>query len=259
MIASVGGRYEVQSFGGGVQSVALAILNVTGRVTPRADLAIFADPGSEEEETYRLLPVYLDWLAARGYPLVTVTATEGPLLDYLQTRSTVIPIHSPTMLGHRQCTNKWKLSPIKRYVRAQGATMLIQQLGISLDEFYRVKPARDKWITNRWPLVELGLTRADCRAIIEAEGLPVPPKSACWFCPFQNTSRWQWRAINQPDQFEAACALEDTLNERQARKGKPHVYLSGQCRSLRTVVSGAQMTLDDAMEDGYCDGGVCFV
>ena len=250
--------WQVQSFGGGVQSAALAILNATGRVTPRADLAIFADPGSEEQGTYDLLPVYRDWLAARGYELVTVTATEGPLLRYLETRSTVIPIHSPTMLGHRQCTNKWKLSPIKRYARAQGCTALTQQLGISVDEFYRVKPARDKWITNRWPLVELHLTRADCRAIIEAEGLPVPPKSACWFCPFQQTSRWQWRAIERPEEFERAAQLEDRLNERQQRKGKPSVYLSRRCQPLRTVVSGDQMTLDDAMDGAECEG-VCFV
>ena len=249
---------EVQSFGGGVQSVALAILNATGRVTPRADLAIFADPGSEEAETYRLLPVYREWMAAHEYELVTVKSHCGPLLDYVLERSTVIPIHSKTMIGHRQCTNKWKLTPIKRYARAQGATKLTQQLGISTDEYQRVKPARDQWVTNRWPLIELGLSRRDCISIIEAEGLPVPPKSACWFCPFQQTSRWQWRAIERPEEFEAAAQLEDVLNQRQRWKGKEPVYLSSRCQPLRTVVSGDQLTLDDALEGQECQG-VCFV
>src|SRR3546814_13602280 len=35
----------------------------------------------------------------------------------------------------------------------------------------------------RYPLRELGWTRADCMARIERAGLPVPPKSSCFFCP----------------------------------------------------------------------------
>jgi hypothetical protein len=246
---------EVQSFGAGVQSVALAILNATGRVTPRADLAIFADPGSEEAETYRLLPIYAEWMAAHGYELVTVRSRRGPMVDYLA-KSTVIPVFrgSDGAPGRRQCTGDWKIAPVnqetrRRFAVKRGGTW-ITQLGISIDEVIRAKVDP----TKRYPLIELGLSRADCRSIIEAEGLPVPPKSACWFCPFQSRNRWQWRAIERPAEFEAACRLEEDV----IRKREPNVYLTRWLQPLRTVVSGDQLTLDDAMDGQECEG-VCFV
>jgi len=247
--------YHVQSFGGGVQSVALAILNATGRVTPRADLAIFADPGSEEQGTYDLLPVYRDWLAARGYELVTVAHPKMPLVDYITQRSTVIPVFrgSDGAPGRRQCTSRWKIDLVEREIRRRinkRGSKWITQLGISIDEIIRARVDP----TKRYPLIELGLTRADCRAIIEAEGLPVPPKSACWFCPFQSRNRWQWRAIERPEEFERACRLEEDV----IRKREPNVYLTRYLQPLRTVVSGDQMTLDDAMDGQECEG-VCFV
>lgn len=41
----------------------------------------------------------------------------------------------------------------------------------------------------RYPLRELGWTRADCIARIERAGLPVPPKSSCFFLCLQMVSR----------------------------------------------------------------------
>lgn len=249
-------KIEIQSFGAGVQSVALAILNATGRVTPRADLAVFCDPGSEEVETYRLLPIYAEWLGQYDYPLATVKAREGDLAEYLGTRSIPIPIYRANehgdAMGHRQCTNKWKIQPLYRAARALGADHLVCQLGISLDEYHRMKPAKVQWVENRWPLIELRLSRRDCLTIISEADLPIPPKSACTFCPYQSTSRWQWRAIERPEEFEQVAQLEDVIRARE-----PNVYLSRHLRPLRTVVSGAQMTLDDALDGEECTG-VCF-
>ena len=35
-------------------------------------------------------------------------------------------------------------------------------LGISTDEAIRMKPSRDRWIQNRYPLIEAGMSRRDC-------------------------------------------------------------------------------------------------
>jgi hypothetical protein len=40
-------------------------------------------------------------------------------------------------------------------------------------------PKYDYW----YPLLEWHWDRAKCKDVIRAEGLPVPPKSACYFCP----------------------------------------------------------------------------
>ena len=37
------------------------------------------------------------------------------------------------------------------------------RIGISCDEIIRMKPGRQSWIEDYWPLIELGMTRADCQ------------------------------------------------------------------------------------------------
>lgn len=44
-------------------------------------------------------------------------------------------------------------------------------------------PAHKDRYEIRYPLREWGLTRRDCGKMIADAGLPVPPKSACFFCP----------------------------------------------------------------------------
>ena len=61
------------------------------------------------------------------------------------------------------------------------------------------------------------LRRVDCERIITAAGLPVPGKSACWFCPLHRRMYWAELRRDHPDLFERSCQLEDLLNERRAR------------------------------------------
>ena len=78
-------------------------------------------------------------------------------------------------------------------------------LGISLDEIQRVKrnmsPETIYWKVNAHPLifdVPCPLTRQDCIKIIADAGLPVPPKSSCWFCPYHSTRAWQDLRTHKP-------------------------------------------------------------
>ena len=58
-------------------------------------------------------------------------------------------------------------------------------VGISAEERdKRCKPSREPWITNRWPLRELGMSRQDCeRWLLERYGRVVF-KSAAWLVRF---------------------------------------------------------------------------
>ena len=54
-------------------------------------------------------------------------------------------------------------------------------IGISADEnVRRCKPSHQGWVTNRYPLRELGLTRADCVTWLRDHWQIVVPKSAAW-------------------------------------------------------------------------------
>lgn len=247
---------EVVSLGAGIQSTALAILNTTGRVTPRADLCIFADPGAEMPHTYEHLVRLTPWLAERGLPVVTV-AYSPSLEDWTRTRSTPLPILTDGGLGHRQCTRLWKVAQIQAELRRRGGKTATVQLGISYDESHRMHDSPASWITHRWPLVNMKLTRDDCRAIIREAGLPEPGKSACFFCPFQSLGRWRMLAAEHSDLFERAVDLERVINERRIAKGQGRAYLANTRRPLAESFTTAQ-TMMEGLDESAC-GGFCFV
>ncbi len=72
-----------------------------------------------------------------------------------------------------QCTSEYKLTPIETELRkllglgyreATPPGMFVELwIGISRDEVIRIKHSRQSWIEDYWPLLELGMTRADCQ------------------------------------------------------------------------------------------------
>ena len=128
---------EYLSFGAGPPSLALAILDAWGEIEPRAQVVMWADTGWEKQETYRLLPVYENWIAEMGMDFVNVQAAEGPLQDYIRSRSVPIPVHTENAIGKRQCTDKWKIAPIEKYLHGRFGrdVPLIAQLGLQFIEF----------------------------------------------------------------------------------------------------------------------------
>jgi hypothetical protein len=67
----------------------------------------------------------------------------------------------------------------------------------------------------RYPLREWGLDRAACMQVILDAGLPLPPKSACFFCPSMKEHEIQALRADDPEAW--ALALE---MERRYRAGK---------------------------------------
>jgi hypothetical protein len=132
-------------------------------------------------------------------------------------------------------------------------------LGISLDEFQRMRnDSGMEWKQLDYPLIDLRLDRMQCIQIIRQAGLPVPPKSSCWFCPFHTTRRWQELRQQQPHLFWKAVALQKLLNERRAWLGKDEVWLSSKLKPLEQVTTEYdQLSLFE--EEAPCDSGYCFV
>jgi len=138
-------------------------------------------------------------------------------------------------------------------------------LGISLDEIQRVKPNMSVhtiyWKVNAHPLifdVPRPLTRQECIKIIADTGLPVPPKSSCWFCPYHSTRAWQDLRTEKPYLFDKAVKLETLINERRAMLGKDRVYLSSKLKPL-TRVTTDHIQLSFLEHEDMCESGYCFV
>lgn len=260
-------------YGGGVQSTALLVLVGQGRLD--FPLFIMANVGDDSED-----PRTLDYVRQVAAPYAAEHGIELVVLDRLKrdgtvetlwgrlmregSRSLPIPVRmSNGAPGTRNCTADFKIKVIGKELKRRGASAVSPAVvapGISLDEIRRIN-ARKAMPYERlvYPLVSVGeetglhLTRQDCVNVIRNAGLPVPPKSSCFFCPFHRPTAWADLARERPDLWEKACQLEDTLNERRDVLGKDHVYLTRFGVPLRDAIDTTQELLP--LADEGCDNG----
>lgn len=185
-----------------------------------------------------------------------------------ESRSLPIPVRmSNGAPGNRSCTADFKIRVTGKFLRERGATVdnpATVAIGISLDEISRANNRRTEDHERVvYPLIGIGdetglkLRRDDCARIIADAGLPVPPKSSCYFCPFHRPSAWQDLAREEPELFERSAVLEDTLNERRARLGKDPVFLTRFAVPLREAIAGPDQQLLPLADEPGCDSGWC--
>ncbi|MEV8093702.1 phosphoadenosine phosphosulfate reductase [Kitasatospora sp. NPDC085879] len=262
------------SFGGGVQSMAALVLAARGDLDYRTFLFAHVGEDSENPATLTYLDRYAKPFAqAHGIELTTlhrvmVRSKETRTLYSEITREGSKALKIPVRFkngapGKRACTHDYKIQSIARELKRRGATEQAPArvgIGISLDEIHRANERKaEKHERIDYPLLRLGLRRIDCARVIREAGLPVPPKSSCWFCPFKRPETWHEMRRTEPELFERACQLEDYLNVRQAGLGKNAVYLTQFGRPLRQAIpDGVDPLFDlDDDADGLCDSGHC--
>lgn len=264
---------RVFSSGGGVQSTAALVLSAEGRID--FPIHLFSNVGDDSEYQGTLDYVrevsmpYAERHGIEFHELTKVNRAGEPvtLLGELkrQKRSVMIPVRmangSP---GNRRCTPDFKLAVVAKWSKANGATPddpAIVGIGFTTDEIERLGRSHHRqWERPSYPLLDLRLSRADCLEIIRKAGLPQPPKSACWFCPFHKPSTWAEMRRDEPDLFNRAVELERYLTEKRASFGKDAVFFTRFGRPLDEAVGEAQATLfDDHGGFETCDEGVCFI
>lgn len=249
--------YKVISLGWGVQSFTLAAMVALGELEP-VDVAIHADTTHEASWTYDFTKRWMPWLEEHGIPVVVVVATHEKKNIIDKWGGMQLPTYTASAHGdgqiRRQCTHEWKIRPMREYIQAHRNGEPVEQwIGISLDEFQRMKPADVKYITNRWPLIDKRMTRNDCVNWLEKHGLEVPPKSACTFCPFHSTAEW-WRIKSEKVDWQEAVEVD-----RAIRKARPpyDLFVHPSRKPLdevdfRTMEEKGQMSLWDAECSGMC-------
>lgn len=267
---------RVVSYGGGVQSTALLALAARGAID--FDTFLFCNVGDDSEH-----PATLDYVRTVATPyaeqhgitiheLHRIRRTGEPetlwgRLMKPDSRSLPIPVRmSNGAPGRRSCTADFKIKVAGRWMREHGATRTdpaIVALGISTDEIQRAKPGIDPQAPFQfrvYPLLDLGMDRADCEAEIRRAGLRVPPKSACFFCPFTRPSRFQRMRHDEPDLFAKCVELEDTLNARRETLGRDPVYLTRFNKPLIEVTTPQEQLALALPSDGSdCESGWCMV
>ena len=144
----------------------------------------------------------------------------------------------------RQCTEEYKLAPIRRYCRQRlgvgprqplpkGAVTTL--IGISFEERDRLKESQRRWIVNRWPLIDAVMRKHDCESLLRAHGVTVPNKSACIYCPFHDDAYWLMLREREPEAFNEACRFDEAVRSVSRRGLKHPVYLHRSLIPLREV------------------------
>jgi hypothetical protein len=219
------------------------------------DFAVHADTTHESKLTYEFAARWTGWLEERGVKVITLINNQSELGA---NKVVDIPAYTVSKNGDgqikRQCTQDWKVAHIHRWLQSNRNKQSIEQwLGISLDEFKRMKPSKVKYITNRYPLIELKMTRKDCKIWLVSHGLEVPPKSACTFCPYHNTKEWR-RIKNTPEDWNEAVMVDIMI-----RKARPpyDLFVHPSRKPLaevdfRTLQEKGQLELWDDECSGLC-------
>ena len=162
-------------------------------------------------------------------------------------------------MGRRQCTEHYKIRPIQRKIRellgltkgqrVPSGTAVELWLGISTDEAIRMKPSRDRWIQNRYPLIEAGMSRKDCLHWWNTRYDRPLERSACVGCPYQSRQRWVETKRRWPELFAEAVEIDAKLRGRLAFAKEPYLH-------PRRVPLAQAVSLDEAElgTDGQSDG-----
>jgi len=267
---------RVFSFGGGVQSVAVMVLQATQRIKAY-DAFVFANVGADSENPATLsyfAEVVKPYCEKHGIQMVEVQKKRKgqpeTLLNAIERDNKHIPIPvymSGGAPGHRSCTFDYKVKVVDGWIKTQEVTQATIGLGISTDEskrmkglgpetyYFKNKPIGfEKWY--EYPLILAQMPRSACIRAIEGAGLPVPPKSSCFFCPFHSPNTWIEMKKNEPELFAASVAIEERVNEKRGSIGKDQVYLHSRAQPLERAVAD-QLSLFEVGCANECDSGFC--
>jgi len=260
------------SFGAGVQSTAVLVLQALGRLPEPYDIFLFANVGDDSEDPRSLdyyHNIHVPFAEKHGIELIELHrvmkngSIETIWNRLLRENTSQIPIPvkmSNGAPGTRGCTSDFKIRVIRRWQRANGSCRddpAVTGLGISVDEIERARDSSgfDDQVLE-YPLLQLNMNRKACFDVIKEAGLPEPPKSACFFCPFHTMENWRRLKIERRDLFDKSVYLEEQINNKRDAGGKDKVWLTRYAKPLDLVVDD-QLTFDfGGPED--CDSGYCF-
>lgn len=263
---------QVFSFGGGVQSMAALILSAQ-RSLPYTHF-VFSNVGNDSENPLTLQyikNVATPYAVQHGLEIIEIERTRRdgtPVTIYQDvmgdTSSICIPVHlKGSGPASRNCTSKWKANVVSQWMRkhagASKTNRVALGVGISIDEYHRMRtddPVREPYVRKEYPLIDMRVTRADCQRIISNAGLPLAPKSSCYFCPFKRRNEWARMRTDQPELFLQSVQMERRINEKRAAAGKDLVFLTAAEKPLDLATDEAtdKMFDDDMLgcESGYC-------
>jgi hypothetical protein len=245
---------RVLSLGAGVQSSTVAMMMEHGEL-PRADLAIFADTGAEPRRVYE----WLDWLRQHLTMPVHVVQQGRGLTANLEEgcQGKAHCSNPPFFVGgagllRRNCTRDYKIAPINRELhRVRNGRKVVQVFGISFDERQRMRtPNRQYLAAYEYPLVDRQMTRRDCLQWMSDHGYPLPPRSACVYCPYRCDVEWRRLRDTDPEGWAEACRVDALVRTALPGVRAQRGHQQTQCYVHRSCVPLPEVDLSTDVDRG---------
>lgn len=208
----------VWSCGMGVNSAAMLVGFVKYGMS--YDLAMFADTGGESDGTYAYQSVINDYARKYGFPPIMRVwkknddNSPAPTLEQDCLNRKALP--SIAYGRFKSCSDHYKIRPQRKVIEQwkpaleawERGEKVMFLIGFDAEESHRTLDYGSAKYESRYPLVEWGWDREDCEREVLAAGLPLPPKSSCFFCP--NMRPHEIIALNklEPDKIARALAME---------------------------------------------------
>jgi hypothetical protein len=230
----------VVAYGVGVDSTAMLVAMHQRGIRP--DLILFADTGAEKPETYAYLAIIGAWLALVGFPPITIVRYQPKRAPYdtLEGKCLANATLPSLAFGKHSCSLVFKVEPQHKYLKTwqpavdawASGVRVIKAIGYDNgDQDRRRRAKADKAVAKKaeaghsdaqqyeywYALQEWEIDRVECLRLIESAGLPIPMKSACWFCPASKKSEIIWLRDTHPMLFQRSIAMED--GARDGRHG----------------------------------------
>lgn len=200
------------NYGGGSNSTALIVRAVREGLPISA--VLFADTGGEWPETYTYVEGFRKWLEAHHVPLHVVRGHVGGSFVSLED-DCVGKGRAPSIAyGFKSCSERWKTRPCWAWVKNKAKEDKswrggLWVRGIDADESHRAKQGGlwADWKAS-FPLIEWKMGRQECIDELVSSGLPLPGKSACFFCPSAPPREVAVLRSRHPDLFRRGLDME---------------------------------------------------
>lgn len=228
-----------------MQSTALALMSCENAVSttpiyplvPVYDAVIFCDLGFEPPWVAKQVEFIRKACAEAEIPFYILKSPlhEDLMKNFGERRTISIPWWTLGEDGHkakmpRFCTIDYKANTISNFVkwvllgyakyqrlRPEDKKGHEMHMGFSYEERKRCKESQNPMFINRFPLVEMELTRADNYAyILEHWGLDARA-SACTFCPFHTNFFYHYLKDSEPEQYAAVLEVDHLLRDKNPK------------------------------------------
>ena len=267
---------KILSFGAGMQSTALALMACENAKNPETpwplvpvyDVVIFCDLGMEPpwvKDQVEFTRKACEWAGVKFVVLDSPLYSDF-MRNFGERRTISIPWWTIRDDGHkskmpRNCTVDYKVELISKYVRwellgyKKGQRLRDEDrkahemhMGFSAEEARRCKESPNPMFVNRFPLVEMGLTRADNFAYIKDVWGLETKASACTFCPFHRNQFYAYLKEKEPKEYRNLLEVDRLLEEKNPKPPMDSdLFIS---RSRKRI---ADLTPEDCRDGEYFD------